>query len=223
MNSLYSQLNQDLWVIEVLKGKKNGIFVDVGAFDGVNLSNTYMLEKDFGWNGICVEANSDTFNRLKEARDCVCVKEMLSDSCDNTLKLQHMGELSYGNKNVFNIDVDEMKKKHEHLDTTIEYHKTKTLNKVLEENNVPKIIDYLSIDVEGMEYDILKVFDFNKYHINTLTVEHNAVHIGMDYRNKLFDLLTKNGFIFVKGNDNVQNWVDNKYYIEDFYVNKNLK
>lgn len=94
---------------------------------------------------------------------------------------------------------------------------------VLEKNNIPNVIDYLSIDIEGMEYDILKVFDFSKYHINTLTVEHNDVHIGIEYRNKLCDLLSKNGLRFVKGNENVQNWDANKFYIEDFYVNKTIK
>ena len=222
MRSLYSQLNQDLWVIEVLNEKKNGTFVDVGAFDGINLSNTYILEKDFEWNGICIEANSKTFQKLKDVRKCICVNEMLSDSCGDIIRLQHMGELSYGNRNVFNIDVEEMKKNHTTLDTSIEDCKTNTLMNVLDKNNIPNIIDYLSIDVEGMEYDILRLFDFNKYHINTLTVEHNAAHIGMDYRNKLCDLLTKYGMKFVKGNDNVQNWDKNMYYIEDFYVNNKI-
>jgi len=67
MKSPYSQLNQDLWVLDTLKHKRNGIFVDVGAFDGINLSNTYLLEKEHGWNGICIEANSESFKKLKSS------------------------------------------------------------------------------------------------------------------------------------------------------------
>ena len=87
MNSPYSQLNQDLWVIDVLKHKKNGIFVDVGTFDGVNLSNTYILEKDY-------KANNVTFKKIQQSRKCIYVNEMLSNEMDEIIPLQHFGELS---------------------------------------------------------------------------------------------------------------------------------
>lgn len=58
----YSQLGQDLFVIEALKGKKNGTFLDVGCADFKNISNTYLLEKDYDWKGLAidlVEANRE--------------------------------------------------------------------------------------------------------------------------------------------------------------------
>jgi len=119
---------------------------------------------------------------------------MLSNSFENELELQHMGELSYGPTNIFNLDVDRMKKLHPNLDISVEKHKTNTLTRVLDSHHISNIIDYLSIDVEGMEFDILKVFDFQKYHINTLTIEHAAAHIGLDYRNKIYKLLTEKNF-----------------------------
>tara|TARA_B100000405_G_scaffold302491_1_gene265928 strand:- start:1653 stop:2339 length:687 start_codon:yes stop_codon:yes gene_type:complete len=223
-NSPYSQLNQDLWVLEFFQNKRNGVFLDIGAFDGVNLSNTYLLEKNYGWTGLCVEANSATFEKLKKSRNCVCVNEMLSNKAGKVVSLQRMGELSFGDsKNVFNIDVDEMRNAHADLDTSIEHHVTNTLVNVLETNGIPKIIDYLSIDVEGMELEILENFDFAKYHVNLITIEHNAAHIGMKYRNELHDLLSAKGFRFVKGNDNVQGWRDDLFYIEDFYANEIIK
>ena len=50
-----SQLGQDLWVIDTMKYKKNGYFVDLGALDGLTHSNTLMLENKYSWSGICVE------------------------------------------------------------------------------------------------------------------------------------------------------------------------
>ena len=223
MTSSYSQLNQDLWVAEVLSGKRNGVFVDVGAFDGINLSNTYLFEKEYEWTGICIEANISTFNQLKTNRTCPCVNELLSDVSDKAVSFQRLGELSFSGENIYKYDIESIRASNTNLDTQVCTLYTSTLNDVLDKNNIPKIIDYLSIDVEGMELDILKTFDFKKYHINVITVEHNAAHIGMEYRNKLFDLLTMNGFKFVKGNDNVHNWNENDYNIEDFYVNRIIK
>jgi FkbM family methyltransferase len=219
VRSPYSQLNQDLWVLDFFKHKRSGVFVDIGAYDGIDSSNTFLLESEYDWNGICIEANGSSFEKLKRNRRCICVHEMLSDEIGKVELLQHLEMLSYGEQNLLNIDIEKFKTKYKTLDTTIEYHKTNTLQNVLNINKIPAVIDYLSIDVEGMEYDILKDFDFEMYHVNALTIEHNAAHIGIEYRNKLFELLTKKGFLFVKGNDNVQNWDENKYYIEDFYVN----
>ena len=71
-----------------------------------------------------------------------------------------------------------------------------------------------------MEYDVLSTFPFDKYHVNTMTVEHNEPHIGEEYRMRLRKLLTDNNMVFVKGNDPVKDWKHGP--IDDYYVNKNL-
>jgi len=60
----YSQVAQDLWVLEKLRYKTNGYFLDWGAWDGVHINNTYLLEKDYDWVGIYVEPNTEVFNQL---------------------------------------------------------------------------------------------------------------------------------------------------------------
>ena len=64
----YSQSNQDKWVVEFLKFKKNGYFVDLGAYDGIQTSNTYYMETNLGWEGICVEANPRVYQSLIKNR-----------------------------------------------------------------------------------------------------------------------------------------------------------
>src|SRR5215472_7304519 len=69
-----SQVGQDLWVFgEVFNEQRNGFFLDIGAGDGVDLSNTYILENRYGWRGICIEANPDAFEVLRKNRCCQCV------------------------------------------------------------------------------------------------------------------------------------------------------
>ena len=68
MNSTYSQLKQDLNIIDFYKSKKNCYFVDIGAHDGINLSNTYLLEKKYNWTGICFEPLKKIYSDLFENR-----------------------------------------------------------------------------------------------------------------------------------------------------------
>ena len=90
-----SQLGQDLWVIDTMKYKKNGYFVDLGALDGLTHSNTLMLENKYSWSGICVEANPYVFPKLSSNRNCMCVNSLL-DSTDNNYKEFHCAdELSF--------------------------------------------------------------------------------------------------------------------------------
>lgn len=78
----YSQANQDLFVLECFNYKKNGIFLDLGCNDPVNISNTYLLESEFDWQGTCYDVDSSLTNKYKEKRkskfvvqDCTKLKQ----------------------------------------------------------------------------------------------------------------------------------------------------
>src|ERR1035437_3743843 len=77
--SKYSQSAQDAFVISYFKNKRNGIFIDIGANDGVSLSNTYYLEKELGWTGICIEPISAIFEKLDKNRNCIKINGGISD------------------------------------------------------------------------------------------------------------------------------------------------
>jgi FkbM family methyltransferase len=196
----YSQSNQDKWVVEFYNSKKNGYFVDLGAYDGIQTSNTFYLEKNLNWGGICVEANPRVYEVLIKNRKSKNVNVALND---------YVGECFF-------------------LGDKITTHGIKVpcnlLSNVLIENNCPNNIDYLSIDIEGYEYTVLKDFDFNRWNIGMMTVEHNLYCDGNDRKNKIYNLLTKNGFERVVEDapclDKNPLYFNKPY--EDWYINKKL-
>lgn len=68
----YSQLNQDLNVISFFNNKNDMYFIDIGANDGKTLSNTFLLEKQYNWKGICSEPLPSAFKKLITCRSVVC-------------------------------------------------------------------------------------------------------------------------------------------------------
>jgi FkbM family methyltransferase len=213
-NSFYkSQWKQDkLLNDKFFKNNINGIFVDIGAHDGIDKSNSYFFENILNWSGICIEPNPIIFDKLKNNRSslnlnvgCYCVEgefdfllntgytEMLS-GLKNTYCKEHLNRITNEQK------LNGGKSK------TIKI-KTSVLNDIFDKNFI-SIIDYLSIDTEGSEYEILLGIDFDKYHINIIDVEIN-------YKDDKFDKIKK---------------LLSKYFIIDsviggdyIFKNKNLK
>jgi FkbM family methyltransferase len=196
----YSQSNQDKWVTEFLKNKKNGFFVELGAYDGIQTSNTYYMEKNLDWDGICVEANPNVYQKLINNRKSKNINVALTD---------YIGECFFqGDK----------------ISTSGTRVPCTTLDNVLKENNCPLNIDYISIDIEGYEYIVLKDFNFKNWNIKMLTIEHNLYCDGRERKDKLFNLLTSNGFTRVVEDApclDTNPLYFNKPY-EDWYINNNL-
>ena len=70
----WSQSMQDIFVMSMLDGKRNGVYVEIGADQPRVISNTYLLEKDFDWSGISFELDADKvafFNTIRENK-CLC-------------------------------------------------------------------------------------------------------------------------------------------------------
>lgn len=201
-----SQVGQDLYVLEYFKYKTNGFFVELGASDGITLSNTYLLEKKYNWTGILIEPSFE-YESLVKNRNCQTFKECVSD-CEKNLNfiecnnICNEGWYTYSHphnsmleKNlddliiINNCQVKRIKPKGE-----VRIVKTTTLESILDKAKAPSIIDYLSLDVEGEEYNILKNFPFNKYKFRIMTIENNGAEpIGTLIK----ELLIKNGYIFV--------------------------
>lgn len=183
-----SQILQDIFVLNELKYKNNGYFVDFGATDGIEHSNSYLLEKEYNWNGILCEPSKGWHKSLKLNRpnaiiDHRCVwtesgKKIKFKECDiNTLStiegFECLDQYSENRKSSKTYSVE-----------------TVTLTDLLDYHNSPKEIDYLSIDTEGSEYEILKNHNFDKYSFKVITCEHNFA----PQRKQIHDLLLAKGY-----------------------------
>lgn len=167
-----SQLGQDLWVLEWFSYKRGGFFVEFGATDGVLLSNTFLLEKEFGWNGLLAEPNPKFFEKLRTNRSQICSNECISSSTGETVDFVLADE--YGGIKDFSTNGMHKEKVSDYESQGKVIQKdTISLNDFLLKHNAPENIDYLSIDTEGSEYSILKNFPFEKWNITLITVEHN--------------------------------------------------
>jgi FkbM family methyltransferase len=183
-----SELAQDLFVLSEFNFKRNGFFVEFGATNGIESSNSYLLEKEFGWKGILAEPAKIWHNELGKNRNVFiekdCVWKLSNKSLIfNEVQFPKLSTINYHTKSDKHQDIRKEGKKY----------KVNTISLVdlLQKYNAPKIIDYLSIDTEGSEYEILSSFNFEKYTVKVITCEHNFT----SNRDKIFNLLLKKGYV----------------------------
>ena len=203
-NNFYkSQKGQDRWVLEeILPQKRNGFFLDLAAADGLTHSNSYTLEKEYNWTGICIEPNPVFFEQLRAHRDCVCIQAAISNQIEKVNFRVDNGQLG----GIVADDLDNCERiRGEQLKTAeILSMTTRTLMDVLVENNAPAVIDYFSLDVEGAEERIVSSMDFNQYVFKTITIERPTPRVN--------EILFQNGYIFVKN-----------FRFDSFYVHPDIK
>jgi FkbM family methyltransferase len=190
-----SQLEQDINVIKFYKEKQNGYFIEIGANDGINLSNTYLLETQYNWKGICVEPVPAIYDKLIINRpNSICSNSAIYSISNLTLDFDIAN--NYDLLSGISSYIDSHKDTVDANKTTINI-KTLSFNDLLDNNNAPLFIEYLSLDTEGSEYEILKTFNFNKYTFGLIDVEHNFIE---PRRTHIKELLLANGYIYLGEN-----------------------
>lgn len=184
-----SQLSQDLFVLYAHQRKKSGFFVEFGAGDGVAMSNTCMLERHFEWTGILAEPLPSMHAELAKNRratiDHRCVFSRSGDRIEFAEIVgspQLSGIASFLGGGAAPVTAAEQRR------FAVE---TVSLGDLLGQHDAPRHIDYMSIDTEGSELEILRAFDFSAYEIDVLTVEHLD---RPDGKQELRDLLASHGY-----------------------------
>lgn len=195
--------------------QKKGYFIDIGAFDGIHLSNSYSFEQQ-GWKGMCVEAHPEYFSLLKKNRPrslCLhfaCVRYRNTHMIE--FQMEKMGLLSsILATHEFREDVRsryERRGLHFQGFRSVEV-PAATLNELLEKFFSRKTpIDFLSLDVEGLEPEVLQGFDADGYsprvmvvEANTDAVESEIIEILTSQRKYLFAGRLAENLFFVKNKE----------------------
>jgi len=195
----HSQYNQDEYLeTNIFKGYKNGFYVDVGAHDGITINNTLYFEQNNNWRGINIEPIKKVFDNLVINRpnninlncavcnndgetDFLCntgYTEMLSGIKEN-FDIRHLGRLQ--GENIQHGSITEVIKV-----------ETKKLETILDENHISHI-NYLSIDVEGGEFEVIKSINFDKVFIDVIGFENNYDDVSVP----IVEYLENKGFIYI--------------------------
>lgn len=186
-----SQIGQDKFVCEFFNYKREGFFIDIGANDGIWISNTYYLEKELGWTGICVEAGTTPFSQLVKNRSCICVQKLVADlNCG-----AEFSEINYSRGECIkgSYAVEMMR-----------------FDKLLSEYDIPKVIGYISIDTDGYDLRVLSSFPFHRHEVILWTMEHNG---NKEVKEAMQQIMNKNGYIIAVNNvENQEDWYVNKKY-----------
>ena len=219
----YSQDGQDKFIVELLKNKRGGIFLDIGAYDGIEFSNSFYLEKELGWGGICVEPNPRVFDQLNKNRNSTCLNICIAkEKRDYNFLLisgyavmlsgiieffdgRHMDRI---NKAIFDFGGDK----------EIISIPGLPLKDILFERGIG-VIDYCNIDVEGGEISVLDSIDFSKVKIKIFTIENN------NGSREVKNYLRKHGYRLIAklGADEVYELNSKRYLLMFNYKLKNLK
>lgn len=178
----FNALNQlDKKMLEFIN-YENGYFIECGANDGVDQSNTWYYEKILNWSGILIEPLKKQFKELKKNRskkNKFFNLALSSSENENTLLVEDNDLMSkassYNNKkSKFNI-------------VSVN---SKTLTKILDEVSAPNLVDFFSLDVEGFEEQVIKGINFNKYNFKYFLVETK--------NEEVINFLIKKNYVLIK-------------------------
>lgn len=198
-----SQVRQDVMALVLAGFKKNGFFVEIGAGNGYDGSNTYLLENNYGWRGILSEPAKYWHADIYKNRSCIIDQRCVfrESKC-----LVEFREADGGYLSAITATANDIKGTPRIVNKyNIE---TVSLVDLFSQHNAPKTIDFLSIDTEGSELEIIKNFDFSSYEIKFISIEHNQASI----RDQIREYLKSWGYVRV----------DTTITFEDWYVSSKV-
>lgn len=195
----------------------NGIFVEAGAYDGETWSNTLYLERFRNWSGLLIEPSSENYYKLRtknrkaySVNNCICPGE-------NSI------EKSYIEAGPFGITTNKSKNNLEPMNNSVTCH---PLNKILNQffhdyfphkkSNIARtknklVIDYMSLDIEGFEYNTIKTFPWNKFQFNFISIEYNQKQKNYKW---LKNFLRRHGYY--------ETFIDDVWYQDMYLAHKSV-
>lgn len=167
METYYSQNGEDRTLNALYRNRRSGTCIEVGAHDGIHLSNTYYFEQ-LGWRCVLVEPNADLCARIRQNRKAVLFACAASDN-EGVATLLQGSDVNDVYSTLESANTDKtLSRNCVHVAV-----KTKTLTRILAEAGVD-CIDFISIDVEGHELAVLQGLDLTRWTPSIIVVEDNS-------------------------------------------------
>lgn len=194
-----------------MAGKTGGYFIEAGAVDGRMLSTTWALETGYGWKGLLVEAREAELAPMRIRRPgSACVHAALGAADGGFL---HMEADSSDVTGMMAVGTASQSQgvAGTHSDSTILSQGTapiRTLASVLDEVGAPSRIDFMTLDVEGAELEVLQSFPFDRYSFGAMTIEHNFEE---PRRSQIRGILANHGYVFA-----------GPIYLDDIYMSPDV-
>ncbi len=181
----YSTNAEDILINTLLKNSSSGFYLDIGAHHPFRFSNTYLLY-EAGWSGINIDASKDSIDLLKQyRRRDINLHYVVSDKKEDLdLFTNSLGALNTINKDVY----AESKEKY---DKSVQV--TTTPIHVILDGHLPKnkTIDFMNIDVEGNDFNVLKSFPWEKYKPSLICVEDNDFNVDACEQSEIYSFLIR--------------------------------
>ena len=159
----------------------DGFFIECGANDGVDQSNTQYFEKYLNWNGILIEPLKKQFIELKKNRSQINHFYNVALCAANNINSIEITENDLESKSPNKFDKEKKKSNFDAM----------TLTKILDEISAPNLIDFFSLDVEGFEDQVIKGINFNKYNFKFLLIETSNDLVVNFLNNNNYNLIKK--------------------------------
>jgi FkbM family methyltransferase len=187
LNISRSQLGQDVLALGEVGPDRPGFFVEFGATNGVDLSNTYLLETAYSWKGILCEPALIWQPKLADNRGAIIDERCVWSESNLTLEFSETAKPELSTLGGFGGTDGHREERRNPQNYPVQ---TVSLLDLLRDHNAPKHIEFLSVDTEGSEFEILNAFDFSQYTFGAICVEHNY----LENRPKVKQLLEANGY-----------------------------
>ena len=191
----YSQASEDTTLVHLFLGKKDGVYVDIGAYDPNRFSNTKYLYQFLNWRGINVDANPFVIEKFKKERERDINLNIGVGLVEEERDFYIFDEYSDGFEhpmNSFNgdkFDEEPREKKKisiKKMSTLLDEHLSKLVANVE--------IDILSVDVEGLDLEVLKSNDWDKYRPKALVVECVNSFLSSNSVDEISDFIVSQGY-----------------------------
>jgi FkbM family methyltransferase len=181
----YSQFGEDKILAELFQSTVEGSCVEVGANNGVDDSTTLFFE-ELGWKCILVEPNPDLCKEIRRKRRSTLFECAISSKRgEAVLYVAGGADRSHGMSTISDSQEDHDRIKSYGFDCVPVKVKVRTLDEILEETGIDCDIDFMSIDVEGLELEVLKGLSIEKWKPKIILVEDNSNFENKDVRNYL--------------------------------------